>query len=698
MKKCLIAEKPSLAMTVKNALRENFTKHDGYFESDNFIITFAFGHLFELWSIEDYLKKDNPAWRLDELPFIPDKFNFKLKNDDGIKKQFNIIKELINRNDVSEIIHCGDSDREGQLIVNLIINNGLKNNKPASRLWLPDQTEETIRESINNMSDNNSFNNLYNEGLLRTIFDNLLGVQYTRYISLISKKKLPVGRVLIPIVKAIYDRDMEINSFVSQDFYSIKGTNEDKSISFSIFKTDKNLPINSQKEEANKFIKCLYKQAEVISIDENDVTKYPKKLFSLDTLQNKLSKEYKLKPTDTLKALQKLYESGYTSYPRTNTEYLSTNEKGKINKILELLKNEHNVSNNDSSKIYDNSKIESHSAIIITTKIPDVNTLTDNEKLVYNSIKNRFISNFLIDKTIITETKIVLLLGDGIQTEIKGKFIKEQGYLKYENDVKDSILPKLEINQKFNISYSLELTKTKPKSHINTEELNKYLKNPFKKESDTEEEEYKAILEGIEIGTVATRGIIIDNAINYGYIEFKKDYYYIADIGIKLIELLDKLQIDLYKNKTVELSKTLKKVYRNEQSVSDGVLLIKNILEHDIKKDIEIEPIREDKEVIGKCPRCGKNIYEGTKNFYCEGYKDEPKCEFTIWKDSKFFTDKGKKITKSMAIKLLKDKVVSVKGLKKKDGKGEYNAKIQMFDNEYNGHLYANFKILEFIN
>lgn len=692
-KTVILAEKPSVAVTIKNALSVygNFKKEDGYFENDKYIVTFAFGHLFELWTIEDYLKKDKPYWSLDDLPFIPNEFKFKLKNDDGVKKQFNTIKKLVNRNDVDSIVNSCDSDREGEVIGGLAISHALESNKAIYRLWLPEQTEETIRENVKKMPLSSQYKNLYNEGFLRTIVDNLLGIQYSRYISLLAKRKLPVGRVLIPIVKAIYDRDMEIQNFKPQDFYSVKGVNEDKSLTISIFKTDKDLTIDKQKEQANNVIKNLFNEAEVISIEENEVTKKPKKLFSLDRLQNKMSKDYKLKPTDTLKALQKLYESGYTTYPRTNTEYLSENEKDKINSILEVLKSEHNVEMKDSKSIFDNSKIESHSAITITKKLPNINELNKNEQLVYEVIKNRFISNFLAEKTIITETKVILAVSDDLKVELKGKSIKQQGYLKYENDIKDTVLPCLSLGQKIKMNYSLESNKTKPKAHMTTEDLNNFLKNPFKSEFQNENDEYKDILEGIEIGTVATRGDIIENAINNKYIELVKDSYHITNIGVKLIQLLDILKIDLYKNRTIELSKTLKKVYKNEQSIEDGVKIVKEMLEKDIKKNIKVEAIQEEKEVIGKCIRCGKNIYEGTKNFYCEGYKDG--CKFTIWKEDKFFVDRGKKITKSMAVKLLKDKVISVKGLKKKDGQGEYNAKVQMVDSP----PYVNFKVLEFI-
>lgn len=710
MKNLIIAEKPSLAMTIKNSIRENFEKFDGYFESENYIVSFVFGHIFEPWSIEDYLNKpEGTPWNLEDIPFIPDEFKWKLKKDspenikknkiDGYKKQYTVLENLINRADVDVIFNGGDSDREGCVIVNNTINEALKDtSKTIKRLWLPEQTEDTIRQALKNAKPNSYYDNLYNEGKLRTIQDYLIGIQLSRYVSLLAKKKLPVGRVLGVVVKAIYDRDLEIKNFVSQQFYNIKGISEDKSITYTVLKTDKNLSLSAQKSEAENIIKMLYDKAEVIDVKEKEAVKNPKKLFSLDTLQNKMSKEHKLSPTTTLNILQSLYQKGFTTYPRTNTEYLSKNEKSRIEKILELLKDNHRVEINDKKSIFDDSKVESHSAITITTKFPKDNELSADEQLIYNTVKNRFISNFLIDKTIVMETVIILEVGENLTVEIKGKAVKQKGYLIYENDMKDTVLPNLKIGDKVNINYSLELSKTSPKAHMSTEELNNYLKNPFKKETDTEDEEYKNILDGLEIGTVATRGSIIDNAIKYGYISLNKDRYLITDIGVKYIELLDSLRIDLYKEKTVEFSKMLKKVYKGEESVDSGVEQIKELLEEYIRKDVKVEvDMSVEKEIIGKCPRCKKNVYEGTKNFYCEGYKDEPKCEFAIWKENKFFSEKGKKVTKTVASKFLKDGVATIKGFKKRDGSNTYNAKVEMIDTIYNGKKYVNFKIKEFV-
>ena len=266
MKSLIIAEKPSLAMTIKSSIRENFEKFDGYFESENYIVSFVFGHMFEPWSIEDYLNKpEGTPWNLEDIPFIPDEFKWKLKKDsqenikknkfDGYKKQYTVLEKLINRPDVDVIFNGGDSDREGQVIISNLLNEALTDkSKIIKRLWLPEQTEDSIRQALKNAPLDEEYSNLYKEGQLRTIQDYLIGIQLSRYVSLLAKKKLPVGRVLGVVVKAIYDRDLEIKNFISQQFYNIKGISEDKSITYTVLKTDKNLPLSAQKSEAENIL------------------------------------------------------------------------------------------------------------------------------------------------------------------------------------------------------------------------------------------------------------------------------------------------------------------------------------------------------------------------------------------------------------------------------------------------------------
>lgn len=667
MKKVIIAEKPSLAMTIVKAIGGKFEKKDGYFENQDYIVTFGFGHLFELYSIDDYFNREKSKWIIDELPFIPKDYMFKLKDDTAVKKQFETIKKLINRSDVSDIINCGDADREGEVIGRLIINNALKGQiNPIKRLWLPEQTDETIRTALHNLKDSNKYDLLYDEGFVRTCVDWIYGINLTRLLTCKTSQKLPVGRVLIPIVEVIYERDFDIYNFTPKIYYqgdvnTIKGND---TLKFSI----EELKFDTEEECIRAIAPLQEKKVIVKDIQVKEVKKKPKKLFSLDKLQNKLSKELKLSANDSLKIIQSLYEKGYVTYPRTNTEYLAEAEKDKVQKIIDVIDKDNILEMKNKKSIFDTSKVESHSAITPTTKIPT--GISQRESDVYNVIKNRFISNFLKEETILEETNIIFILGD-YEFKLKGSVVKSLGYLAFENDLKEKTLPKFEIGEELEYSIFASKKETKPPRHITLEELNNYLKNPFKRAEMTENEEYNLMLSGVEIGRVATRASIIEKAIKLKYIKEEKGTFYIDSLGINLIDTLNKLNIDLYKNKTVELSQTLKKVYKNEISKEKALEIFSIDLSStvDRAKQIGVDKIdtpKIEKEVIGKCPRCGKNVYESDKNFYCEGYKDTPKCNFSLWKNNKFFEDKGKKVTKTIAKSLLSKGNSSVKGLKKK--------------------------------
>lgn len=685
--KLIIAEKPSLAKNIANALNVKVRK-DGYFENDKYIVSFAFGHLFSLKDIEDYLG-EKKKWKDINLPFFPNPFEFKLKNNDGIKKQYEILKSLVNREDIDEIVNCGDADREGQIIVDLILQN-IGTNKKITRLWLPEQTADTIRHQINKCEDNGKYINLHNEGLARTYIDWLYGINLTIYSSVKANTLLPCGRVLIPIVKYIYDRDMEIKNFISEKYYILESKTkvDDAEVLLSIkdikYKAeDKNIA-DEKANELNKY------KAKVIDIQNKEIKKQAPKLFSLSTLQNKLSKDNKMSFDTSLKNIQSLYEKGYITYPRTNTEYLATNEKEKVQKLIDTFSS-YKLEMKDAKTIFDNSKIESHSAILPTVKIP--RELSKEEEIIYNTVLKRFISNFLIDSSIINQTEVKIAVNEQIFT-LKGQSIKQAGFLQYEEEKIENKLPNFSIGQEFDVKFLAEEKNTTPPKKITEEMLNNYLKNPFRKEkvnqeetknSDDDTKEYQDIMKGIEIGTVATRTSIIENAKRYEYIKQEKQTFSITEKGIYFIELLDKLHIDLYKEKTVETSVLQKEVYQGIKTV-DVVMdqvqkQIKNIIQKDIQITQDITKITDNREVIGICPRCKKNIYENSKSYYCIGYKEkENPCTFSIYKDNKFFTDKGKKLSKTMVKQLLKKGYVDVKGFKSKEKNTEYDAKVILKD------------------
>jgi len=686
MKKLIIAEKPSLARNIASALDIRVNK-EGYMENEKYIVSWAFGHLFKLRDVDGYVGEKR-KWNEVKLPFFPEEFEFELKNDLGIKKQYKILKNLINSKEVDEVVNAGDADREGQIIVDIIIN-AIKTDKKIKRLWLPEQTEETIRKTINNLEDNFKYRNLHNEGLARTYMDWLMGINLTRYISLNANTLFPVGRVLIPVIKYIYDRDLTIKNFIPEKYFTVESETMCNGTLLKLV-CDKKYSLLELEKAKNYSYELNRNKGIVKDITEKEIILNPPKLFSLSKLQSKLSKENKISFAKSLEIIQKLYEKGFITYPRTNTEYLAEEEKDKVRELIKLY-SDYRLEFKDSKKIFDSSKIESHSAVMPTLKIPDMNSLDLEEKIIFETIRNRFISNFLKEQAIINQTEIKIAVGNEI-FNLKGKSVKQEGFLKYENQKIDNKLPYFEINQKIDVDFKVVDKLTVPPKKITEENLSNYLKNPFRKEKNQKNEddtqEYREIMKGIEIGTEATRTGIIENAKKYGYITSEKQNFSITEKGIKLIELLDLLHINLYAEKTVEFSMLQKDIYNNRKNINDIIEKTENELQNIINQDVKVEKLEKEMEVIGKCPKCNSNIYENSKSYYCSNYKNG--CKTSLWKEANYFGQKIK-INKDNAKKLLSGEQVVFK-IKSKSGK-EYNAH---FGIEVNGD-YLNLQRKDFI-
>lgn len=693
----IIAEKPSLARNIVSAIG-NMKRNDGFYSNQEYLVSWAFGHLFTLADIEDY--EDNVTgtkWKMDNLPCFPSKFKFNLKKDSnkqidsGVQKQFNIISTLCNREDVVKIVNAGDSDREGEIIVRLCINNALKSEKDIYRLWLPDQTNETISQGLKEMKLDSEYDNLANEGFARTYTDWLYGVNLTRYATLKTGTLLRVGRVIIPIVKAIYDRDMSIRNFKPEMYYGM-WSNEETNGEVVELNSKEKFDKDNQKKAQEMCDK--YNSVDAIVVDKKvkkDVMN-PPKLFSLTKLQNLLGKKYKIPMNKSLEIVQKLYENGFLTYPRTNSEYLAVAEKDKVKKILENIeKLGYPVKFKDKKTIFDDSKIESHSAITPTYKIPDKTKLTEEEFLVYQTIFKRFVAVFCSNDCKVEKTEIKISVGDYEDFILKGMTILEPGWTKFDSpSSKDKILPSLNIGDKVNTLFKLKEKETTPPKHYTIETLNNYLMNPFKedkKEIDEkiangeevdDTEDYKAIFEGLELGTEATRTGIIDNAKRSEYIALKKDVYTILPKGEFLINSLMQMNISMDKYKTSEMGKALKKVFRNEMTVDDSVgLAKKEIKEVFTKKDVEIEKdtdIGFYGDVVGKCPLCSGEVI---KNRFAYGCRDYQNCKFKV-----SLQICGRIISKSNVEKLLSEGVTSnIEGFISKNGKN-FNAKLKLDDDK----------------
>ena len=654
----IIAEKPSLGRNIAAGIGE-MQKRQGYLEGENYIITWAFGHLFSLCDIETYSPspEESGKWTMANLPCFPKQFKFELRReggkdkkvDPGVRRQFEIIRQLCNRPDVDTIVNAGDADREGEIIVRLCMNNTGVEGKRFKRLWLPDQTPQTVKKALEEMKDESEYDRLAAEGFARTYIDWLYGVNLTRYATLKTGTLLRVGRVIVPIVKAIYDRDMAIRNFVPGKYFAI--VSKEKTNGEVVELLSKNKFESDQLPQAEALCQTYNQTGAVVSgVKNKKETLFAGKLYSLSKLQNALSKKYKMSMQESLDIVQGLYEKGYLTYPRTNSEYLATAEKDKIRQILAgCVKLGYPVRFKDSKTIFDDSKIESHSALTPTYKIPNKTQLNEREMQVYSTVFRRFVAVFCSEDCLVSRTEITIDVGNLESFTLKGMVMLEKGWTKYDDYTqKDKVLPALNKGDVVNIDFKPVEKETTPPKHYTVETLNNYLKNPFKDdkkaakeaaegelgvESTDDNEDYKAIFEGLELGTEATRTGIIDNARKSGYIDLKKDTYYILPGGEFLIESLLQMKINMDKYKTSQLGQALKKVYRGTMEIEDSVKLAESeIAEVFAKKEETNLSIDSETgffgDVVAKCPLCGNDVKRFRTFYGCTGYKDG--CKFLV--------------------------------------------------------------------
>lgn len=656
--KLIIAEKPSLARNIAAGIGQ-MNRRDGYLEGQGYLISWAFGHLFSLADIESYEGRPESEagkprkWTMDNLPCFPREFRYELRKDDnkrtdnGVLRQFKTIEALCNRPDVDAIINAGDADREGEIIVRTCVQKALHSEKPCLRLWLPDQTPQTVAKALAEMQSETVYDHLADEGYARTYIDWLYGVNLTRYATLQTGRLLRVGRVIVPIVKAIYDRDMEIRRFVPSRYYvptsRAKTRGEEvELISRSRFEA-------GQQAEAQAMCDRLNAAPAIVTDKKSkQETLFPGKLYSLSTLQNVLGKKYKMSMKDSLEIVQGLYEKGFLTYPRTNSEYLATAEKDKIRAILSgVSRLGYPVAFRDSKYIFDDSKIESHSALTPTYKIPKKEDLSPREAEVYSTVFRRFVAVFCSEVCTVERSELTVAVGDIETFVLKGTIMLTPGWTKYDDYTKkDKFLPKLEVGEEVVTDFKPAEKETTPPRHYTIETLNNYLKNPFREEKaaaadaadtsdtpDADEEDYRAIFEGLELGTEATRTGIIDNARKSRYIELKKDVYSILPDGIFLIESLEKMQISMDKYKTSQLGQALKKVYHGKMTVRESVELAESEIAEVFARELpKVEKKQVDHgglgEIMGVCPKCGRNVICGKTAYGCMGYAEG--CDFRV--------------------------------------------------------------------
>lgn len=711
--KLILAEKPSVAKNIADALNIK-TKNDGYYSGNGYLITWAFGHLVELYDAKDYEAK-MMRWRMNYFPFIPEKFQYKVKSnprnrayaDSGAKKQLKIIETLIRRTDVDVIISACDYDREGQLIGDSIIYRGGKRpDKPVYRLLLNEWTPTEVKKGLEGLRQNDEMQPLRDAGISRQWADWVIGINLTSVTTLKyqkgSGKALNIGRVLLPTLKIIYDRDKEIENFKPEDYFKLVAVfeTEKREIYEATYMEGKEDKFKN-KQDLAKIQKAIEnKQGIVIDKKVEKKKEFPPFLFNLSNLQGFITSKFKGWTSDkVLKVAQSLYEKKYITYPRTSSVALEESLVGKTAHVLkthsEDLPYKDEIKFIKTKRVFNNAKVESHSAIIPTYLKP--RRLTADESIVYNTIKNRFIMQFMP----IAEYEETKLTTKVIEAQVAGVFLTKgrvqliEGWKKVEKiQSKDVLLPVVNKNDAAAVKES-RLTDhvTKPPKQHTEKTLLRVMETcgkNMKDDEETDEELLGTILTGFSIGTPATRAETIKKLKDVGYISSKGKNLFCTDLGRKLVETfpvknlfdleftgrLEKGLADIQKG-TATKKEFLQTIF---QFTTEAVETIKSAEEVIIN---QVTSKNASNEVLGICPECGGKVIEAYKAFSCSNYKKD--CTFAIWKNDKFLAAMRKKPTKTMVKQILKNKQAHVKGLTSKKGK-KFNAYLSYNKNEEEGY------------
>lgn len=533
-----IAEKPSVARDIAAVLGATKRK-DGYIEGNGYCVTWTYGHLCSLKEPHDYDSRLK-AWRMGDIPIIPDKFGIKVMDDDGVKKQFAVIEKLFGEAD--EIVNCGDAGQEGEVIQRWVMQCA-KCKKPIKRLWISSLTEEAIREGFNNLYDASKFDTLYAAGCARAIGDWLLGINATRLYTIKyanGKGVLSVGRVQTPTLALVVKRQKEIENFVPQPYWELKTVYRDVTFSVKQGRFDK-------KEDAEKALANIEgKPFEVTSVETKDGKENCPKLFDLTSLQVECNKRFGYSAEQTLKIIQSLYEKKLTTYPRVDTTFLPNDIYPKVPQILAGITPYKKFTEplmgkklRKQTSVFNDKKVTDHHAIIPTGKF--FNNFTPEEKWVYDLVTRRFIAAFYPDCKV--ANTVVEGKSADVEFRVSGKVILEPGWRVLfpndKNDKKDdgdAVLPPFEKGESGPHSPSLAEKMTQPPKYYTEASLLRAMETAGKTVDD---EELRDLMKENGIGRPSTRAAIIETLFKRNYIVRDKKRILATPTGIELIDTID---------------------------------------------------------------------------------------------------------------------------------------------------------------
>jgi len=671
VKKLIITEKPSVARDIAKVLNIR-TRKDGFMESDDYIITWAVGHLVTLYEPRDY-DESLKRWSYQSLPIIPE--TIKVKPYPQTKKQLMIIQKLCHREDVESLICATDSGREGELIFRYIYEY-VESDKSFSRLWISSMTDEAIKQGFEHLKDGKEYNRLYLSAKCRSESDWLVGINATRAYTTLNNTLLSIGRVQTPTLALVVNRYNEIQDFKPKDYFEVVADyGEFKGTWFSNQISDTKI---DTLEEAEKIAKKVKEQeGKVTDIEKKNNNQKPPFLYDLTELQRDGNRQYGYTATQVLEYAQNLYEKRkLITYPRTDSRFLSDDMKDTViktmatvnvlpySKAIEPLMKDGKLQLKFSKRIINNSKITDHHAIIPTDKNPENISLSPQEKHIYQLIVKRFIAVFYDDYKFKTTKVIVDVLGETFVS--KGKIISDLGWKKlYQkmSDQDEETLPNLKKGDLVHVHETeVQSKQTSPPKPYTEATLLSAMENAGR---FVEEEELKEQLKEAGFGTPATRAGIIERLISVKYIYRKGKSLYPTEKGIKLIQIIpDELKSP---EMTGKWERGLTKISQDKLPVEPFMASINRFVAYLVKsaeKSKHLVTFEEDQKrksnykikgkVYGQCPICGEGqITVNSKAYYCSRFLDG--CKFTLWKNA---LDPYGDLTEEMVERLLKDKQI----------------------------------------
>ncbi len=675
----IIAEKPSVAGEIAKVVGAD-KREKGYLTGNNYIVSWCVGHLIELAKPVAY-GAEYEKWSLDTLPIIPDQYVTEVSSNTA--DQYNVLKGLMSRSDVTELVEATDAGREGELIFRLVYNQaGCK--KPFKRLWISSMEEKSIRHGLDTMKSSAEYDNLYHAAVCRQRADWLVGINLTRLYSKMYDKTLTCGRVQTPTINLIVSRQRQIENFVPQTYYTLAAE-------CGGFKAYTRADSRAKAQEITE--KCSGKEAFVTKVEKTEKTEKPAALYDLTTLQRDANRLLGYSAQQTLDYLQSLYDNKLATYPRTDSRYITADQEESTRSLIDTLlssgifsttvTNDYSTEKTNLAQIINDKKVTDHHAVLPTGSVTKekLDKLPTGEKNILLLVAYRLLSAVYAPHTY-TATKANLdIEGEPFSAtgreEIEIGFKAIDGQLKQaikaaeekedkQDNPDNAVLPPMSEGNSFAVTrITAEEKKTKPQPSFTEDTLLNAMETAGKNIAD---QELKDAMKDSGLGTPATRAGIIENIIKTGYIKREGKKLIPTETAYTFIDLVtDKIKEP---ELTADWEKQLADIQQGKEAPADFMAGITGFIRSfvvDTKTLYSPEQssgvFKSERESIAICPKCGKGIVEYPKSYSCESGRNG--CGFVVWK-----TVAGKAITKAQAVKLIsKGKTDVIKGFTSKAGK-----------------------------